>query len=141
MFGHHGKASRPLRPLPSRNPLAKPSRRLQKGDWLRTANARNPPIPAESVHLTDYPTGDASHIDEALSARMNLVREISSLGRNARSAASLKVRQPLAKVEVVLADTTHQKWLEEHAGLIAEELNVKQVAFTTRGEDYITYAV
>jgi isoleucyl-tRNA synthetase len=42
---------------------------------------------------------------------------------------------------VVLADTTHQKWLEEHAGLIAEELNVKQVAFTTRGEDYITYAV
>jgi isoleucyl-tRNA synthetase len=97
--------------------------------------------PLESVHLTDYPTGDASHIDEAISARMNLVREISSLGRNARSAASLKVRQPLAKVEVVLGDTTHQKWLEEHADLVAEELNVKQVAFTTRGEDYITYAV
>ena len=41
---------------------------------------------AESVHLCDYPTGDAAVVDEALSARMNLVREIASLGRNARSA-------------------------------------------------------
>ncbi len=40
--------------------------------------------------------------------------------------AKLKVRQPLAKVEVVLADDTHQSWLEEHAGLIREELNVKR---------------
>jgi isoleucyl-tRNA synthetase len=80
-------------------------------------------------------------IDEALSARMNLVREIASLGRNARNAANLKVRQPLAKVEVVLADTTHQKWLEEHAELIADELNVKAVEFTTHGEQYITYSV
>jgi isoleucyl-tRNA synthetase len=72
---------------------------------------------------------------------MNLVREISSLGRNARMAASLKVRQPLAKVEVVLADTTHTKWLEEHADLIAEELNVKAVDFTTRGDQYISYSL
>jgi isoleucyl-tRNA synthetase len=96
---------------------------------------------AESVHLCDYPTGDAAVIDEALSTRMNLVREIASLGRNARSAASLKVRQPLAKVEVVLADVTHQKWLEEHAALIADELNVKAVEFTTHGDEYISYSV
>jgi isoleucyl-tRNA synthetase len=44
-------------------------------------------------------------------------------------------------VEVVLADTSHQAWLEEHAGLIAEELNVKAVEFTTHGEQYITYSV
>src|SRR4029079_235886 len=49
----------------------------------------------ESVHLCDYPTGDPTAVDEALSARMNLVRLISSLGRNARSAASLQVRQTL----------------------------------------------
>jgi isoleucyl-tRNA synthetase len=99
------------------------------------------PSPPLSVHLSDYPTGDAAAIDEALSARMNLVREIASLGRNARNAANLKVRQPLAKVEVVLADTTHQKWLEDHAELIADELNVKAVEFTTRGEQYISYSV
>jgi isoleucyl-tRNA synthetase len=99
------------------------------------------PTPVESVHLCDYPTGDASAIDEALSARMNLVREIASLGRAARNVANLKVRQPLAKVEVVLADTAYQPWLEEHAGLIAEELNVKAVEFTTHGEEYISYSV
>ena len=35
---------------------------------------------------------------------MSLVREIVSLGRAARMGAKLKVRQPLAKVEVILAD-------------------------------------
>jgi isoleucyl-tRNA synthetase len=72
---------------------------------------------------------------------MNLVREISSLGRNARSAAALKVRQPLAKVEVVLSDTAHQAWLEDHVALIAEELNVKAVEFTTEAQEYISYSV
>jgi isoleucyl-tRNA synthetase len=95
----------------------------------------------ESVHLADYPMGDVTAVDENLSARMNLVREIASLGRSARSGANLKVRQPLARVEVVLADTSHQRWLEEHAALIAEELNVKGVDFTTHGEEYITYSV
>ena len=61
------------------------------------------------------PTGDAAAIDEQLSERMNLVRHIASLGRQARTAANLKVRQPLARVEVILADATHQAWLEEHA--------------------------
>jgi isoleucyl-tRNA synthetase len=109
----------------------------------KTKSSPQPPAPSPplSVHLSDYPTGDAAAIDEALSAQMNLVREIASLGRNARNAANLKVRQPLAKVEVVLADTTHQKWLEEHADLIADELNVKAVEFTTHGEQYISYSV
>ena len=40
---------------------------------------------------------------------MALVREIVSLGRSARMGAKLKVRQPLARVEVVLADRAHQR--------------------------------
>jgi isoleucyl-tRNA synthetase len=95
----------------------------------------------ESVHLCDYPASEPAAIDEALSERMALVREVVSLGRSARMASKLKVRQPLALVEVVLADTTHQVWLEEHAQLIAEELNVKRVEFTARADQYITYNV
>jgi isoleucyl-tRNA synthetase len=95
----------------------------------------------ESVHLCDYPVGKAAVVDEMLSFRMNLVREIASLGRAARNEANLKVRQPLAKVEIVLADAAHQSWLEEHAELIADELNVKAVEFTTHGEEYISYSV
>jgi isoleucyl-tRNA synthetase len=95
----------------------------------------------ESVHLCEYPSFERYLADDSLSARMNLAREISSLGRSARSAAKLKVRQPLAKVEVVLADTTHLAWLREHTRLIEEELNVKAVEFTTEGHQYITYTV
>src|SRR5208283_2827260 len=67
---------------------------------------------AESVHLCDYPVGNPAASDEELSRRMALMREIVSLGRSARMGAKLKVRQPLKQVEVVLADRTHQPWLE-----------------------------
>lgn len=95
----------------------------------------------ESVHLCDYPEADEALIDEALSERMALVRLISSLGRRAREGASLKVRQPLSKVEVILADTTHQAWLEEHAAVIADELNVKAVEYTDEPEKYVEHQV
>ena len=95
----------------------------------------------QSVHLCDYPQGEPAAIDETLSQRMATVREIVSLGRAARMDAKLKVRQPLARVEVVLVDPTHQSWLEDHAGLIREELNVKQVDFIQKAEQYISYTV
>lgn len=95
----------------------------------------------ESVHLCDYPTGDTASIDEPLSERMNLARDIVSLGRSARMGAKLKVRQPLAKVEVILADSRHQAWLHDHADLIAEELNVKLVEFAPRADQYVEYTV
>ncbi len=95
----------------------------------------------ESVHLCDYPAGEKNVIDRLLSERMAVVREIVSLGRSARMGAKLKVRQPLALVEVVLADPVHKGWLEEHAALICDELNVKQVEFTQRADQYITYTV
>ncbi len=109
--------------------------------------SREVPVPSlntrvpESVHLCDYPSPDPAVIDEALSERMNLVRLIASLGRNARNAATLKVRQPLAKVQVILADTRHQSWLEEHASVIEEELNVKQLEFCDDPAQYVEHEV
>ena len=42
---------------------------------------------------------------------------------------------------MVLADRTHQAWLEEHGSLICDELNVKRVEFIEKAERYITYTV
>ena len=95
----------------------------------------------ESVHLCDYPAGDSSAIDETLSERMRLVRHIASLGRQARNDAQLKVRQPLSEVIVVLADQAHQPWLEEHAAVIADELNVKQMVFSDEPEKFVEHLV
>ena len=114
---------------------------LAESLWQNLAVAATDSRALESVHLCDFPAGDAAEIDEALSEQMNLVREIVSLGRSARMTAKLKVRQPLAKVEVVLVHHQYQSWLESHAGLIREELNVKQVEFIPRADQYITYTV
>jgi isoleucyl-tRNA synthetase len=114
---------------------------LAEAIWQNLAAAEFGGRTLESVHLCDFPTPDAAAINRDLSQRMSLVREIVSQGRAARVGSKLKVRQPLAKVEVILADRTHQPWLEEHSALIAEELNVKLVEFTTKADQYIDYAV
>ncbi len=95
----------------------------------------------ESVHLCDYPEADSRLIDNTLSERMSLLREVASLGRSARMDAKLKVRQPLAKVEVILAEDTHQDWIAHHDEILREELNVKTIEYTQETERYITYLV
>lgn len=97
--------------------------------------------PPPSVHLCDYPTTVNEHVDDQLSAAMHVLREIASLGRAARAAGKLKVRQPLSRVEVVLTDSRFTDWLQAHDSLVREELNVKSVDYTTDGRQYVDYLV
>ena len=94
-----------------------------------------------SVHLCDYPARDEAVVDAELSEQMALLREIASLGRSARMEARLKVRQPLSAMEVVLAESTHQAWLEEHDELLKQEVNVKQINYIQQADEYIEYEV
>ncbi len=109
--------------------------------WQNLAVAAFDGRALESVHWCDFPDPPAKPADTDLSDRMRLLREIVSLGRAARMSAKLKVRQPLAKVEVVLADRRHLAWLEEHRALVAEELNVKEVEYPPRADQYISYTI
>ena len=129
MPADHGEAGRPVRAVRGRGDVEN----LAVGAFGRRV--------VESVHLCDFPTGDAAAIDRRLSTRMNLVREIASQGRAARVGAKLKVRQPLEKVEVILVDRSEQGWLADHADLLREELNVKQIEFTDKADQYISYTV
>jgi len=95
----------------------------------------------ESVHLCDYPTAEASEIDDALSEEMALVREVVSLCHNVRKEHTLKVRQPLSKAEVVVANPEQQQQIERHAQLICEEVNVKTVECTGDADQYISYQI
>lgn len=94
-----------------------------------------------SVHLCDYPSAISARIDRDLSDSMKLLREIASLGRAARAEAKLKVRLPLSRVEVVLANDSPIAWLKNHDELVREELNVKAVEYTTDGDEYVQYMV
>ncbi len=97
----------------------------------------------ESIHLTTYPTGEPSLVDRDLVRRMALVREVASLGRAARAAEKLKVRQPLSKVEVILANPADgdASWLEEHADLVCDELNVKGFEICREPDRYISRSI
>ena len=92
----------------------------------------------ESVHLADYPVCDESLIDEKLEEKMDLVRDLISLGRNVREENKVKVRQPIS--EVVLDGKT-KKVLNDLVDLIKEELNVKEVVFEDDLSKYMNYFV
>jgi len=63
--------------------------------------------------------------------------------RAARAQAKLKVRQPLSKVEVILAEShkNDADWLVSHADLVCNELNVKAFEICRQPDTYITRTI
>ncbi|MGN6743226.1 MAG: class I tRNA ligase family protein, partial [Amnibacterium sp.] len=80
-----------------------------------------------SVHRTDWPDASEFPVDEALVARMDRLREITSVALSLRKQAGLRVRLPLSRLTVVAADAADLEGLG--AAILADELNVKQVDF------------
>ncbi|HOX06601.1 MAG TPA: isoleucine--tRNA ligase [Planctomycetota bacterium] len=95
----------------------------------------------ESVHLCDWPAADSSAVDEPLSRRMDLARDVVSLGRAARAGAKIKNRQPLGEAVVVLADAARAEELLALSRLVEEELNVKRLHLEARPEEYVQFEV
>ena len=92
----------------------------------------------ESVHLADYPKYDEKMIQEGIEKKMDLVRELISLGRNAREEAKIKVRQPLSEV---ILDGKNEELIKDLVQLIKEELNVKTVTFASDLSIYMNFEV
>ena len=80
-----------------------------------------------SVHLCDWPVADEALIDEELAAATALAMRLARLGRSARAAADLRVRQPLAEVVVDLATARERAALAVIESQLLDELNVKRV--------------
>ena len=79
-----------------------------------------------SVHLTDWPAADLPY-DPELVAAMDQIREVCSVGSSLRKAKKLRVRLPLPKLTVAVAEPA---LLQPFTDLIADELNVKAVELT-----------
>ena len=92
----------------------------------------------ESVHLADYPKYDKKLIDEKVETRMDLVRDICSLGRYAREEVNIKVRQPISEVILPLKD---KKIIGDLLPIIKEELNVKEIVFKEDMSEYLEYSI
>lgn len=89
----------------------------------------------ESIHLCDFPTVDSSAIDKSLEDNMDKVLEIVVLGRAARNGSSLKNRQPLGTMYVKLDGTLDSYYTD----IIRDELNIKNVTFTDKVDDFVSY--
>ncbi len=99
-------------------------------DWLHRA------LDGRSVHLARFPE-PANDRDPELDAGMAVIRQLASLARAGRESANLRVRQPLARMQVavptgVLGD--HERALLE---LLRAEVNVKSVAVVASDADLV----
>jgi isoleucyl-tRNA synthetase len=88
----------------------------------------------QSVHLEDWPEADPSAIDEGLSRKMQVVREVVSLGLRARMDAKIRVRQPLRSATIVLNDDRDAGLVKSAFGAVQEELNVVAVNLGTHDD-------
>jgi isoleucyl-tRNA synthetase len=102
-------------------------------------NLGGPDAP-DSVHLADFPSPDQALRDEALELRMEAVRRAVELGRAARAAAKVKMRQPLRKA-VIVAQGDERDAIDSMGELVRSELNVKELEFVTDEADLVSYEV
>lgn len=91
-----------------------------------------------SVHLSDFPICNEELIDLKLEEKMDLVRDLISIGRNVREESKIKVRQPISEI---LLDKKKEKVIGELTSLIKEELNVKEVIYTDDLSTYMNFMV
>ncbi len=92
----------------------------------------------ESVHLAKFPKCDDKLIDEKIEEKMDLVRNLISLGRNVREEAKIKVRQPISEA---ILDGKNKNIIGDLTDLIKEELNVKEIKFVDDLSIYMNYEV
>ena len=93
-----------------------------------------------SVHLAPYPTADPARRDESLEAGVDAAMKAIELGRAARAAAKVKMRQPLEKAVIVATDDERPE-IERLAEIVRSELNVRELEFVSEEGELVSYRV
>jgi isoleucyl-tRNA synthetase len=92
-------------------------------------------LEADSVHLAAWPDATPEARDEDLETRMDVARELVSLGRASRGDAGIKVRQPLRRAIVFLPPGTPRP----PAGIVEDELNVDDLDYSAELSDVLSF--
>jgi len=91
-----------------------------------------------SVHMSDFPLYQPEWRNELLEQEMFYVQAVVSSGHSLRKEHKQKVRQPLAKAFVVSSNSLILQSLMANESLIAEELNVKEVIYSSDESAFVT---
>ncbi|MBE6030152.1 MAG: isoleucine--tRNA ligase [Clostridiales bacterium] len=92
----------------------------------------------ETVHIAYFPKAKMELVDKAVEERMDLVRDLVTLGRGTREKEKIKVRQPLSEI---LVDGKYEALISDLTPLIMEELNVKEVVFAKDLDEYMNFSL
>jgi len=95
----------------------------------------------ESVHLAAWPRTDETRIDAGLTRDMAALMRVVELGRAARAASGIKVRQPLPEVLVRVRTEEELSGVRRLEDQLLDELNVKRVRYLDVHDDFVDYHV
>ncbi len=95
----------------------------------------------ESVHLAAWPEADAALVDTDLERDMRALVRLVELGRAARAASGVKLRQPLPEVLVRVREASEVEGVKALAEQLREELNVKAVRFLAVEDTFVDYTL
>ncbi len=94
-----------------------------------------------SIHLTSWPEYNPDYLDSDLVFEMDVVQSIVGLGRSAREESKVRIRQPLSRILVSVADNKTRTAINKHLDQIREELNIKSVEFIESDAELVSYSI
>jgi len=100
-------------------------------DWLHRA------LTGTSVHLAPFPADRGRAAPELLRA-MDAVRRLASLARAAREARNLRVRQPVARIQVAVPAQVRGPAFHDLLDILAAEVNAKACEVVASDHDLVT---
>lgn len=94
---------------------------------------------ADSVHLAAWPIPDGTRADDELRANMDVTRQLVEVGRAARKATNIRIRQPLQRALVGVPGGRDLP--AELVAEIADELNVREVTALAQAGEVVNISV
>ncbi|MCX7044309.1 MAG: isoleucine--tRNA ligase [Candidatus Sumerlaeota bacterium] len=93
-----------------------------------------------SVHFEDFPEGDENLIDEVLEDGVERMAQIILMGRHIRTVHKVKTKIPLDQLTIFHRRVEILEEIRPLERYIKEELNVKNVGYSTEEDDHIRLA-
>ena len=99
------------------------------------------PEAASSVHVAEWPAVDEARRNDPLIADFNAAQAVVALGRAARNASRVRVRQPLPRLLVRVPDRAAASAVTRLEAHILEELNIKRLELAEQDADLVQYRI
>jgi len=106
-------------------------------ELFRNLNSITKKENVDSVHLSFIPKANENTIDKELEQRMDKAERIVILVRSMRTKSNLKVRQPLKRILIPIANQNDKEMIQKMENVILDEINVKAIEYVAMDNEII----